>query len=293
MEERQKKFIESVLSRRTPENSPLLETVMRAYVLNEGLMDRFKDISGKLAGKTREVAGKTAVKAREVAGKAAEKAKKLTELPPEPAPEQKKSPVDYASLRRAVIFEKDCWDRDLQKFYMNCEMVKYYLSSYGIRDFNEIVRSDSFKKAVEAGRQIDAMRPNPLLKDDQRRANMHEALQLLNWGDDRALMEGIMLDFDESENVVVDIHPMLESRGEVIGTFKECMAGIANFIRRHGYYPWAKFLQDNRFLLARAHKFDQQEYPKKEEPVNMRMAADIASAFHSGHGTEDYDATES
>jgi pectin methylesterase-like acyl-CoA thioesterase len=51
--------------------------------------------------------------------------------------------------------------------------------------------------------------------------------------------------------------------------------------------------QDNRFLLARAHKFDQQEYPKKEEPVNMRMAADIASAFHSGHGTEDYDATES
>lgn len=292
MEERQRKFIESVLSRRTPENSPLLETVMRAYVLNEGLMDRFKDISGKLAGKTREVAGKTAKKAREVAGKAAEKTKKMAELPPEPAPEQKKVPVDYASLRRAVIFEKDCWDRDLQKFYMNCEMVKYYLSNYGIRDFNEIVRSDSFKKAVEAGRQIDAMRPNPLLKDEQRRVRMHECLQMLNWGSDRVLMEGIMLDFDESEHIEVNFHPMFEARGDVIGDFKESMAGIANFIRRHGYYPWAKFLQDNRFLLSRAHSFDKQEYPENQEPINPRMAADIASAFHSGYGT-DYGTPES
>jgi len=281
MEERQRKFIESVLSRRTPENSPLLETVMRAYVMNEGLMDKVKGFGGKVAEKAREVAGKTAGKTRPEAG-----------IPKEPVKPREPGHLDYATLRRAIIFEKDCWDRDLQKFYMNCEMVKYYLSNYGIRDFNEIVRSDSFKKAVEAGRQIDAMRPNPLLKDEQRRVRMHECLQMLNWGSDRVLMEGIMLDFDESEHVEVNFHPMLEARGDVIGDFKESMAGIANFIRRHGYYPWAKFLQDNRFLLSRAHSFDKQEYPENQEPINPRMAADIASAFHSGYGT-DYGTPES
>lgn len=281
MEERQRKFIESVLSRRTPENSPLLETVMRAYVMNEGLMDKVKGFGGKVAEKAREVAGKTAGKARPEAG-----------IPKEPVKPREPGHLDYATLRRAVIFEKDCWDRDLQKFYMNCEMVKYYLSNYGIRDFNEIVRSDSFKKAVEAGRQIDAMRPNPLLKDEQRRVRMHECLQMLNWGSDRVLMEGIMLDFDESEHIEVNFHPMFEARGDVIGDFKESMAGIANFIRRHGYYPWAKFLQDNRFLLSRAHSFDKQEYPENQEPINPRMAADIASAFHSGYGT-DYGTPES
>ena len=281
MEERQRKFIESVLSRRTPENSPLLETVMRAYVMNEGLMDKVKGFGGKVAEKAREVAGKTAGKARPEAG-----------IPKEPVKPREPGHLDYATLRRAVIFEKDCWDRDLQKFYMNCEMVKYYLSNYGIRDFNEIVRSDSFKKAVEAGRQIDAMRPNPLLKDEQRRVRMHECLQMLNWGSDRVLMEGIMLDFDESEHIEVNFHPMFEARGDVIGDFKESMAGIANFIRRHGYYPWAKFLQDNRFLLSRAHSFDKQEYPENQETINPRMAADIASAFHSGYGT-DYGTPES
>ena len=281
MEERQRKFIESVLSRRTPENSPLLETVMRAYVMNEGLMDKVKGFGGKVAEKAREVAGKTAGKARPEAG-----------IPKEPVKPREPGHLDYATLRRAVIFEKDCWDRDLQKFYMNCEMVKYYLSNYGIRDFNEIVRSDSFKKAVEAGRQIVAMRPNPLLKDEQRRVRMHECLQMLNWGSDRVLMEGIMLDFDESEHIEVNFHPMFEARGDVIGDFKESMAGIANFIRRHGYYPWAKFLQDNRFLLSRAHSFDKQEYPENQEPINPRMAADIASAFHSGYGT-DYGTPES
>lgn len=281
MEERQRKFIESVLSRRTPENSPLLETVMRAYVMNEGLMDKVKGFGGKVAEKAKEVAGKTAGKTRPAA-----------DIAKEPVKPQEPGHLDYATLKRAIIFEKDCWDRDLQKFYMNCEMVKYYLSNYGIRDFNEIVRSDEFKKAVQAGRDIDAMRPNPLLKDEQRRVRMHECLQMLNWGSDRVLMEGIMLDFDESEHIEVNFHPMFEARGDVIGDFKESMAGIANFIRRHGYYPWAKFLQDNRFLLSRANRFDKQEYPENPEPINPRMAADIASAFHSGYGT-DYGTPES
>jgi hypothetical protein len=167
-------------------------------------------------------------------------------------------------------------------------MVEYFLNNYGISEFNKIVRSDDFKKAIETGRYIDGMRKNPLLVEDQRRSTMHEALQMLNWGSDRVLMEGIMLDFDESERVVVKLHPMMEAIGDVIGDFRNSMAGIANFIRRHGYYPWAKFLQDNRLLLARAYRFEQENYPKKQEPINPRLAADIAKSFHAGHGTENY-----
>lgn len=274
MEERQKKFISAVVSRQTPENRPVLETVLKAYVLNEGILDQVKKAGHRVAGKVLDRAGK-----------AVEQAKKAIEPDNVEAPEKKDIP-DYAALRRAAMFEKDCWDRDYARFEQNCELVKYYLANYGIRDFNSIICSDSFKKAVAFGRQLDGMRMNPLIAEDRRRQNMQECLDMLNTGDNRILMEGIIMDFDESEHVQVDLPPVFESREDNLGAFKEAMAGIANFIRRHGFYPWAKFLRENRLLLSRAHRFDKTEYPAYRERPDALMAADIVRAYSAGSSEE-------
>ncbi len=266
LNERQKKFIGAVLARKTDDNKPILEAVLKSYAINEGIVDFAK----KFAGKTKAAAGK-----------ALNKAKDATSVEMEPIPEKKSIP-DYAALRRAMMFEADCWDRDLTKFYQNCELVQYYLSNYGIRDFNAIVGSEAFKKAVEAGKTLDKMRVNPLAKDDARRRNMHECLERFYEGDARVLIEGIMSDFDESETVTIGLVPMFEAREDNIGSFREAMAGIANFIRRHGYYPWGKFLKENQMLLARAHRFDQTEYPEAPERPCGKLAADIIKAYSSG-----------
>ena len=282
MDERQKKFISAVVSRQTPENKPVLEAVLKAYVMNEGILDKVKTAGHAVAGKVLDGAGK----AIDMAGKAVNSAKKAVDPTPESVPQKKEIP-DYAALRRAAMFEKDCWDRDFVRFEQNCEMVKYYLSTYGIRDFNAIICSPDFKKAVVFGKQLDNMRMNPLIVAEKRRQTMHECLDLLNTGDNRVLIEGILMDFDETETVSVDLPPVFESREDNLGSFKEAMAGIANFIRRHGVYPWNKFLSENRMLLSRAHRFDKVEYPKEKERPDSLMAADILSAYSAGSSDTD------
>lgn len=261
LNERQKKFIGAVLARKTDDNKPILEAVLKSYAINEGIID----------------------KAKLAAGKVLNRAKKAT-APEKPAEAPAPKPVihDYAALRKAMMFEPDCWERDLRRFYANCELVQYYLSNYGIRDFNTIVGSDAFRKAVEFGRTLDKMRVNPLVKEDARRKTMQECLERFYEGDNRVLVEGIMADFDESETVEVDLPPMFESREDNISAFREAMAGIANFIRRHGYYPWAKFLKENRILLSRAGRFDKTEYPEAPERPSAKLAADIRNAYSAG-----------
>lgn len=236
---RQKQFIQSVVSRNNGENRPILEAIVKSYILNEGLFRSPKILTAKFPS-----------------------APKQAERPKCPEPDPKTLP-DYASLSRALMFEKDCWDRDLRKFYENCELIKYYLSTYGIRDFNQIVHSEAFKNAERMGQQLDKMRINPLKREEGRRQNMHECLNMLNRGEDRALIEGILLDFDDSERVEVGLPPVMESREDNLGPFKEAMAGIANFMRRHGSYPWEQFLKENRMLLARANRFD--------EPIKLEL----------------------
>ena len=277
LNERQKKFIGAVLARKTDGNKPILEAVLKSYAINEGIVDFAK----KFAGKTKDAAGKAISKTKDAAGKALSKAKEATSVDMGTIPEKRSIP-DYAALRKAMMFEPDCWDRDLTKFYQNCELVQYYLSNYGIRDFNAIVGSDAFKKAVEAGKTLDKMRVNPLARDDARRRNMHECLERFYEGDTRVLIEGIMSDFDESETVTIGLVPMFEAREDNIGAFREAMAGIANFIRRHGYYPWGKFLKENQMLLSRAHRFDQTEYPEAPERPTPKMAADVRKAYIAG-----------
>lgn len=263
MEERQKNFIESVVARQTEANRPVLEAVLKAYVMNEGILDKAKAAGRKVADRVKKAA--TADPAQ---------------FPKEKTPDVK----NYAALRRAMMFEPDCWDRDYRKFEENCEMVKYFISSYGIREFNTIVGSEQFRSAIQDGRHLDKMRVNPLAREDARRRTMHECIQMLNWGDNRVLMEGILMDFDRSESASVELPPVFESREDNLGTFRECMAGIANFIRRHGYYPWGKFLQENRLLLSRAHRFDlSTPYPEMEDEVpSAKLAADIRGAYTAG-----------
>lgn len=261
LNERQKKFIGAVLSRKTDENKPVLEAVLKAYAINEGIIDKAKLAANKMLGKAKPAPKPETPKA---------------------APAQKPVVHDYAALRRAMMFEPDCWDRDLRRFYANCELVQYYISNYGIRDFNTIVGSEAFRKAVDFGRTLDKMRVNPLVREDSRRKNMQECLERFYVGDNRVLVEGIMADFDESETVEFDLPPVFEAREDNISAFREAMAGIANFIRRHGFYPWAKFLKENRLLLARAGRFDKVEYPEAPERPSAKLAADIRNAYSAG-----------
>ena len=275
MEERHRIFIESIKNRRARGNRELLDTVMKAYVLNEGLLD-----DARKAGKA--VAGKVSA----VAGKVADKAKAIGRVDM-PVPEEPKAAIDYPALRRAMLFEKDCWERDYLRFEQLCDFVTYYVSNYGIKDFNELSKGEDFKKAMAMGAQLDKMRQNPLIPSDSRRKYFHECLERLAEGGDRAVVEAVLADFDRSEAMYEHI-PMLESREDNLGEFRNAMAGIANFIRRHGLYPWTEFLRKNRLLLARASRFDPKgDYAADPNPVpGPSMAADILRAYHSGSSDE-------
>lgn len=248
LNERQKKFIGAVLARMTDGNKCMLEAILKSYAINEGIVAHARP---------------TQAGARQL-------------------PAENRSVPDYPALRRAMMFEKDCWDRDLNRFYQNCELIQYYLANYGIRDFNQITGSDEFKKAVEFGKTLDKMRVNPLKKEDARRRNMTECLERFRNGDDRVLVEGIMSDFYESETVTIGVIPMFESREDNLGPFKNAMAGVVNFLRRHGFYPWGKFLKENRMLLARANRFDQTEYPEEADVPSAKMVADVREAYSAG-----------
>jgi hypothetical protein len=247
MNERQRDFVSRVLERKNDENRPILETVLKAYIMNEGIFEKSKNTAVSRAMQRRP-----------------------------------SSVQDYNAVNRAIMCEPDCWEHDLKHFYENCEMVRYYISTYGIRKFNEVVNSDDFQSALAFGRELDRVRRNPLLIAESRRKNMHECLDMLRRGTDPALLEGIMMDFDQSEHMTVGLPPMMESREDNLPSFMNSMSGIANFIRRHGVYPWEKFLHENRLLLARAHRFDQVEYPKAEDAINPAIAADVRKAYSVG-----------
>ena len=274
MEERQQVFIECVRNRLTESNKPLIDTVLKAYALNEGLVDTAKELGRSAARKVASAAGKVADKAIELG--------KVDMATPGESPVK----VDYPALRRAMIFEKDCWERDYAKFEQFCDFLVYFISNYGMRDFNAATRSDSFRQAMAMGAQLDKMRMNPLIAARCRQRSFNEALDALA-GEDRVLIEGIRADFTESETVFERI-PLVESREDNLAEFRNAIAGIANFIRRHGLYPWTEFLRENRMLLARASRFDpKDEYAKDPNPVpGPSMAADIMRAYHSGSSDE-------
>jgi len=266
MEERQLKFLECIRKRTTADNRPLMETVAKAYALNEGLAGVGKRVAEKVASKVSGVARRMTADPARVQ-----------------SPEDPKSVPDYPALRRAMLFEKDCWDRDINRFYQQCELVKYFVSNYGIKDFNEMTHSDYFKSAVAMGTQLDKIRKNPLIEATVRMIAFHDALKPLARGTDRPVMEALWADYRMCEGCTVELPAMLESREDNLHEFKNAMTGIANFIRRHGVYPWRKFLSENRLLLARAGRFDKKEdsYSTRECP-SPSMAADIMRAYSSG-----------
>ena len=265
MEEKQAKFLECIRKRTTADNRPLMETVAKVYAINEGLVD----IGRKAAGAAGRIAGK-------VAGKLAEDPAKVQDS-------GDGKPVDYPALRRAMLFEKDCWDRDLNRFYQQCELVKYDVSNYGIRDFNEIAHSDYFKEALKFGEQLDLMRKNPLIESTVRMLKFKSGLKPLARGTDRAIMEALWADYRMCEGCTVELPAVFESREDNFLEFRNAMAGIANFIRRHGAYPWRKFLYENWLLLSRAGRLDRDEDEYKDSGCpGPSMAADILRAYSSG-----------
>ena len=149
MNRRQQIFVESILRRDNPNDRPFLEAVLKSYVINEGILDKGKKIAGVVAGKVRSKVG-------EVAGKVADAMK---EPALQPVPEKKANP-DYVAIYRAIKFEPDCWERDYNRLLQNCEVVKYFVATYGRQEYNRIVFGDSFKEAVRIGRQIDSIRKN-------------------------------------------------------------------------------------------------------------------------------------
>lgn len=213
---RQKQFIHSVVSRDNGYNRPVLEAIVKTYIINEGLYP--------------PAAPGNPTKSNKVLMESAEK-----ELSPE--------------LKRAIAFEPDCWEKDYRVFCESCEAVKEYALMYGLDELRRIVSSDTFLESASRGNKLDLVRMNPLQREESRRENMKKCLEMLNRGEDRALIEGIILDFDDSEHTEPKCAPIMETGEAGVKALEEAMGIIERFMERHGSYPFAKFLMDNNLAI--------------------------------------------
>ena len=213
---RQKQFIHSVVSRNDGYNRPVLEAIVKTYIINEGLYP--------------PAAPGNPIRSNKVLMESAEK-----KLSPE--------------LKKTITFEPDCWEKDYRVFCESCETVKEYALMYGLDDLRRIVSSDAFLESADRGNKLDLLRINPLQKEESRRENMKKCLEMLNRGEDRALIEGIILDFDDSEHPEPRYAPIMESGEAGVKALEEAMGIIGRFMERHGSYPFAKFLMDNNIAI--------------------------------------------
>ena len=213
---RQKQFIHSVVSRNDGYNRPVLEAIVKTYIINEGLYP--------------PAAPGNPIRSNKVLMESAEK-----ELSPE--------------LKKAIAFEPDCWEKDYRVFCESCEAVKEYALMYGMDEVRRIVSSDAFLESADRGNKLDLLRMNPLQKEESRRENMKKCLEMLNRGEDRALIEGIILDFDDSEHPEPKCAPTMETGEAGVKALEEAMGIIGRFMERHGSYPFAKFLMDNNIAI--------------------------------------------
>ena len=213
---RQKQFIHSVISRNNGYNRPVLEAIVKTYIINEGLYP--------------PAAPGISTGSNKVLMESTEK-----ELNPE--------------LKKAITFEPDCWDKDYRAFCESCETVKEYALMYGLDELRRIASSDAFLESAARGNKLDLVRLNPLQKEESRRENMKKCLEMLNRGEDRALIEGIILDFDDSEHIEPTSAPIMETSETGVKALEEAMGNIGRFMERHGSYPFAKFLMDNKIAI--------------------------------------------
>ena len=213
---RQKQFIHSVVSRNDGYNRPVLEAIVKTYIINEGLYP--------------PATPGNPIRSNKVLMESAEK-----KLSPE--------------LKKTITFEPDCWEKDYRVFCESCETVKEYALMYGLDDLRRIVSSDAFLESADRGNKLDLLRINPLQKEESRRENMKKCLEMLNRGEDRALIEGIILDFDDSEHPEPRYAPIMESGEAGVKALEEAMGIIGRFMERHGSYPFAKFLMDNNIAI--------------------------------------------
>lgn len=213
---RQKQFIHSVVSRNDGYNRPVLEAIVKTYIINEGLYP--------------PAAPDNPIRSNKVLMESAEK-----ELSPE--------------LKKAITFEPDCWEKDYRVFCESCEAVKEYALMYGLDDVRRIASSDAFLESAARGNKLDLLRMNPLRKEESRKENMKKCLEMLNRGEDRALIEGIILDFDYSEHPEPICAPITETGEAGVKALEEAMGIIGRFMERHGSYPFAKFLRNNNITI--------------------------------------------
>ena len=78
---------------------------------------------------------------------------------------------------------------------------------------------------------------------------MKKCLGMLNRGEDRALIEGIILDFDASEHPEPGCAPIMETSEAGVKVLEEAMGIIGRFMERHGSYPFANFLTSNKITI--------------------------------------------
>lgn len=213
---RQKQFIHSVVSRNNGENRPILEAIVKSYILNEGL---YPPATPGIPTRSHKALMESAEK----------------ELSPE--------------LKKTITFEPDCWEKDYRVFCESCEAVKEYAMMYGLDELRRIASSDAFLESAARGNKLDSVRLNPLQRAESRRENMKKCLEMLNRGEDRALIEGIILDFDYSEHPEPICAPIIETGEAGVKALEEAMGIIGRFMERHGSYPFAKFLMDNNIAI--------------------------------------------
>lgn len=267
MDNKQTHFVNFVKSMTTAENKPVMESVLKAYVITEGnMLPSVKNFARAAKVNTKRVGRQAYRKLSNTYGRIMHDPTKLPEVPRELA-----KPTD--TTRDAVLSDNVSLHRDLPKFQEACNTLLILIKSYGNKVFNLFQNSPTFQSAIKDGEQLDRAREelgqnydfqNMMVKQMQFvsflesiAAKVNPALidsiykgyfvTEANYGvDTRFLFETTAEDFEYEDD---DTRASDEKRRRAMGEeeIRNAMCVVCNFIRHHGLTAWNYFKNSPQF----------------------------------------------
>lgn len=282
MELKHRQFINSLVSLSDSNTRPLIECAIKEYILIEGpsnFLNRAKSVAGNIKGKIASMTGKAGAPAKqepeEQVSKTELKARNFT-------------PSQERARQYLIEMDRKTWDRDYDKFQQACDSIKYFVTNYGNREFNELRRSDDFKRAEKRGSLIDEyIRINPQKLADERRTayrNLMDSVCQIT-PEHKELIESILNIYDITEGVTrTTVIPLCESsnRDYAVSQLKNDMATVEVFVTKHGIYPWEKFLKSREFRDAYINSGAKNPTDTSRAKVDPDIVSTVRNAFSSG-----------
>lgn len=254
MNYKHQQFISNIVKMTTDENRALIECVVKGYIINEGFGDFLKSAKDKVKNGLQTVkdaiVGPTVNPAHPV----------VHENNPKATHPEKKydmrnlTPEQEKAKQQLIALDQRTWNHDYMRFQQACDSIKYFLQTYGNREFNQLRDTQDFKKAMKRGNLMDTyIRPNPAKSADAKQMAFRAFMDAIMTDTNKTLVEAIMKIYNltESSSVVSSL-PVFESsnRDYAVQQLKNDMAAVEVFITRHGIYPWQKFIQSGEYRDA-------------------------------------------